>query len=116
MLDRAIIDHASPTLARLKLGSLFNYSIRGDFEAEFARLRVLLGDKGVALCVLKETQEKVLVYIYREDELATALRDVGIRRLLKSCGYTCFDINGALKTLKSRLSDENALQGQRNDD
>ena len=39
MLDRAIIDHASPTLARLKLGSLFNFPMLGDFNAEFAEIQ-----------------------------------------------------------------------------
>ena len=38
MLDRAIIDHASPTLARLKLGNLFNYPMSAGFDAEFADL------------------------------------------------------------------------------
>ena len=95
MPDRAIIDHASPTLARLKLGNLFNYTIRGDFDAEFAGLRALLGGKGVALCALRETREKALVCIYRADELEEALRDKAIRRLLKACGYARFDVDGA---------------------
>ena len=38
MLERAIIDHASPTLARLKLGNLFNHAMGTDFLAEFATL------------------------------------------------------------------------------
>ena len=109
MLDRAIIDHASPTLARLKLGNLFNYTIRGDFDAEFAGLRAMLSGKGVALSVLRKTREKALVYVYRADELAKALRNDSVRRLLKSCGYVRFDIDGALETLKSRLNDADAF-------
>ena len=65
MLDRAIIDHASPTLARLKLGNLFNYPMSAGFDAEFADLRALLAGKGVALSVLRKTREKALVYIYQ---------------------------------------------------
>ena len=109
MLDRAIIDHASPTLARLKLGNLFNYPVSADFETEFADLRALLAGKGVALSVLRETRDKALVYVYRIDELEKALRDGGVRRLLKSCGYACFDVSGALETLKSRLNDADAF-------
>ncbi len=109
MLERAIIDHASPTLARLKLGNLFNYPVSADFDTEFADLQALLAGKGVALSVLRETRDKVLVYIYRADELARALRNDGVRRLLKSCGYARFDVDGALEALKSRLNDTNAF-------
>ena len=109
MLERAIIDHASPTLARLKLGNLFNYPVSADFDTEFADLQALLAGKGVALSVLRETRDKVLVYIYRADELARALRNDGVRRLLKSCGYARFDVDGALEALKSRLNDMNAF-------
>ena len=109
MLDRAIIDHASPTLARLKLGNLFNYTMREDFHAEFAEIRAQLAGKGISLTVLRETREKALVYVYRADELARALRDGGIRRLLKSCGYTRFDVDGAVGTLRSRLNDADAF-------
>ena len=105
MLDRAIIDHASPTLARLKLGNLFNYTIRGDFDAEFADLRAMLSGKGVALSVLRQTRDKALVYVYRVDELTKTLQDRAIQCLLKSCGYVRFDVGGALETLKSRLND-----------
>ena len=109
MLERAIIDHASPTLARLKLGNLFNYPVSADFDTEFADLQALLAGKGVALSVLRETRDKVLVYIYRADELARALRNDGVRRLLKSCGYARFDVDGALEALKSRLNDTNGF-------
>ena len=105
MLDRAIIDHASPTLARLKLGNLFNYPMSAGFDAEFADLQALLEGKGVSLSVLIETRDKALVYIYRTDELEKELRDDRIRRLLRSCGYARFDVSGALETLKSRLND-----------
>ena len=96
MLDRAIIDHASPTLARLKLGNLFNYPVNENFDTEYADLRALLAGKGVALSVLRKTRDKALVYVYRADELARALRNDGVRRLLKACGYARFDVVGAL--------------------
>ena len=67
MLDRAIIDHASPTLARLKLGNLFNYPMSAGFDAEFVDLQALLEGKGVSLSVLRETRDKALVYIYFEN-------------------------------------------------
>ena len=83
MLDRAIVNHASPTLARLKLGNLFNYPVSADFDTEFADLQALLAGKGVALSVLRQTRDKALVYVYRADGLARALRNDGVRRLRK---------------------------------
>ena len=109
MLDRAIIDHASPTLARLKLGNLFNYPMDAGFDAEFAGFRALLAAKGVALTVLRRTRKKALIYVYREEELARALRDDAVRRLLRSCGYARFDVDAALETLKARLNDADAF-------
>jgi len=104
MLDRAIIDHASPTLARLKLGNLFNHTMEQDFPAEFAALRRQLMDRGVTMTILKISRGKALIYIYRSGELERALADEGVRRLLRSCGYGRFDVDGALDTLKVRLN------------
>ena len=104
MLERAIIDHASPTLARLKLGNLFNYSMQEGFPAEFARLRGELKDRGVTMTLLRVAQGKALIYIYRSPELEKALMCEGVRRLLRACGYSRFDVRSALETLKARLN------------
>ena len=104
MLDRAIIDHASPTLARLKLGNLFNHAMGEDFPAEYAALRGQLRDRGVTMTILKICRGKALIYLYRARELEAALSDEGVRRLLVSCGYDRFDVDGALETLRARLN------------
>ena len=53
MLDRAIINHASPTLAGLKLGSLINLGTDEGFFEEFAGLSEELREKGVRLTILR---------------------------------------------------------------
>ena len=103
MLERAIIDHASPTLARLKLGNLFNHPMGEGFPVEFAALRKQFRDKGVTMTILKVARGKALIYLYRAEELAKTLATVGVRRLLETCGYRCFDVDGALDTLRTRL-------------
>jgi hypothetical protein len=103
MLDRAIIDHASPTLARLKLGNLFNHTMGEDFLVEFAALSRQLMERGVTMTILKVAGNKALIYLYRAKELEKALADEGVRRLLATCGYRCFDVDGALDTLRKRL-------------
>lgn len=109
MLDHAIIDHASPTLARLKLGNLFNHAMGEDFPAEYAALRRQLMDRGVTMTILRVAGGKALIYLYRAEELERTLADAGVQRLLRACGYRVFDINGALNTLKARLNDLDAF-------
>lgn len=109
MLDRAIIDHASPTLARLKLGNLFNHTMGEDFPVEFAVLSAQLKDRGVTMTILKVSRGKALIYLYRAEELKKTLADEAVRRLLHACGYRSFDVNGALNTLKTRLNDLDAF-------
>ncbi len=109
MLERAIIDHASPTLARLKLGNLFNHTMGDGFPREFAMLRRQLRDKGVTMTILKVAQGKALIYIYRSGELEKALMGEGVRRLLGACGYSAFDVRGALGTLRTRLNSLDAF-------
>ena len=104
MLERAIIDHASPTLARLKLGNLFNHAMGTDFLAEFATLGRELEDKGVTMTILKAVNGKALIYIYRSADLEKVLMCEDVRQLLRACGYSRFDVSGALDTLKARLN------------
>ena len=109
MLERAIIDHASPTLARLKLGNLFNHAMGTDFLAEFATLGRELEDKGVTMTILKAVNGKALIYIYRSADLEKALMCEDVRQLLSACGYSRFDVSGVLDTLKARLNDIDAF-------
>ena len=109
MLDRAIIDHASPTLAGLKMANLFGHPLEEGFAAEFAALRPLLKQKGVTMQVLKITQGRALIYLYRRAELERTLTDPGVRRLLRACGYPRLDVEGALRTLQIRLRQSEAF-------
>jgi len=103
LLDRAIIDHASPTLARLKLGNLFTYGMDGSFMAQFEALADRLGQRGVTLTILRVNRGVALIYVYREDQLAAALRDEATGAFLRRSGYTRLDVPGALDTLRDRL-------------
>lgn len=109
MLERAIIEHASPTLARLKLGNLFNHAMGKGFPAEYAALGRELADKGVTMTILKAVNGKALIYIYRAEKLKRTLADEGVRQLLRACGYSRFDVSGALDTIKARLNDIDAF-------
>lgn len=103
MLERAVIVHASPTLARLKLGSLFNIVRTETFDEELERLNAQFKPKGLVLTVLRQRGGRVLMYLYRESELERALECKRIRAFLGSCGYERFDLESVMAHLRSRL-------------
>ena len=104
MLESTVVTHGAPTLARLKLGSLFSISRDADFEAELARLNALFEPKGVVLTVLREKEGRALLYLYRERDLESALRCLRIQAFLKECGYRSFQLENVLAHLRERLA------------
>ena len=109
MLDRAIINHASPTLAGLKLGSLINLVTGEGFFEEFAGLSEELREKGVRLMILRLRSGKALVYVYRRLDLERILDDKEVQGFLAGCGYICFDADSAIQTLRKRLKNTDSF-------
>lgn len=103
MLDRALIDYCSPTLARLKLGSMCTCAIDEGFCGEFQLLRGQLAAKGLTLVTLRVRQGSALVYLYRADELARELQRDDVWRFLRAYGYERRDVQGVVATLKRRM-------------
>ena len=89
MLERALIDHGSPTLANMKVGSLFTSSCADatGFRAEFQRVQVALESRGVSLTILRVQQERALVYVYRQEALAARLAQADVQAFLRAMGY-----------------------------
>lgn len=105
MLDKALVAHGSPTLARLKLGSLFSVSREGgDFDGELARLNAMLEPKGLVLTVLRERGGRALMYVYRTSELERSLACPMVQDFLKEHGYESFELGGVLDHLRQRLA------------
>ena len=71
MPEQFLIEHCSPTLAGLKTGNLFPVSIEPgqDICHERRELNRLLGEKGIRVVILKRTERKALLYLYRPDLL-----------------------------------------------
>ena len=105
MLERALIAYASPTLARLKAGSLFAVPCGGEaLSAEMARLGGMLQLRGLRLIPLRTEPGRTLLYLYRERALGETLRCPEVRALLAGCGYRAFAPEAALSTLRDRLA------------
>ena len=107
MLERALIDHGSPTLANMKVGSLFTSSCADatGFRAEFQRVQVALESRGVSLTILRVQQERALVYVYRQETLAALLAQADVQAFLRAMGYGDTSPDGALAFLRQRLTE-----------
>ena len=107
MLERALIDHGSPTLANMKVGSLFTSSCAdaAGFRAEFRRVQAALESRGVSLTILRVQQERALVYVYRQEALAALLAQADVQAFLRAMGYGDTSPDGALAFLRQRLAE-----------
>lgn len=105
MLEKMIIDYCAPTLAKIKTANLFNYkySSRSELETEIADVNEKLNVKGVSVEVLKITESRALIYVYRKQMLEADFLQKGVSALLKQCGYTTLHISESLEILKMRL-------------
>ncbi len=104
MLEAAIIEHASPTLAGLKAGCLFNLSMESAFlEAEIARVNALIAEKGCGLLRMRCQMGRSLIFLYRTRDIAAMLSDRETARFLGAWGYRDLSVESAIATLRERL-------------
>ena len=104
MLESALITHGSPTLARLKAGSLFALPYGYDeLTGEMKRLNTILVPRGVRLTAILRSDERTLLYLYREQALRDVLDCIEVQALLATYGYSDFTVEAALQTLHDRL-------------
>ena len=109
MLDRALIEYASPTLARLKLGSLFTVPAMPALTGETEALNRQLSQKGLELLCLRVRDGRALMYVYRRAMLESALADGEVWRFLVSCGYADRNVDAVLACLRRRLVDSDGF-------
>ena len=106
MLERAIVAHGAPTLAGLKLGSLFNVALAElrVLEEEMQMLNAVLLPKGVALALLSTDAQRALLYLYRTSTLFQELQREEVRAFLRQWGYQRFSPEEALAHLRERVA------------
>ena len=89
MSEEMIIQYCSPVLAGLKTGNMFTcpYASRKAVFEEIRELNRLLRGKGMTAIPLKFMKKKVLIYIFRNGDLSSDLRDPEVCAILKENGY-----------------------------
>lgn len=106
-IERSLIEHCAPTLASLKVGSLFSHLAPAcdALHEEIAALNTQLQGKGLTLRLVKKLRERTLCYLYRTSQLLHILNDPENAAFLRACGYSDTDARGALETLCRRLEE-----------
>lgn len=104
-LEKYLIEHCSPTLASLKTANLFNLDKRRitDFYGDILRLNTILNSKGIEVRVVKEDDERALVYVYRKSMLINDWKNEDVKKLAKERGYDLSSIDKSLEVLSNKL-------------
>ncbi|MBE6885455.1 MAG: DUF3793 family protein [Ruminococcaceae bacterium] len=106
MFEQYLIDHCSPTLARLKTANLFRlpFDRQEDADAFLAPWNALLGERGVELTVLSRDETGMLVYVFRRERLRQDLAAPGVPPFLADYGYST-NPDAALDRLRERFAE-----------
>ena len=104
-MEDYLIEFCSPTLASLKVGSLFNYAYasRQELTEQLERLNELLAEKGLFLRVLRVHKDRALIYLCRRSQLVKLLHRPEIARFLAEYGYIRLDLESVLWHLQCRV-------------
>lgn len=106
-MKKALIEHASPTLAGIKTANMFNYSFESltTLQNELQQLNEEFNHKGLYFEVLRYRAKTVLLYVYRKNRLVQDLKDEKTKQLLHEAGYNNpIEVVACLDFLKQRLS------------
>ena len=105
MSEDLLINHCSPTLAGVKTGNLFScsYTNKEELFCQIRQLNKILVPKGLRLLPMRFHKGKVLIYLYRPDQLKGDLDNSMAAKLLKQCGYTFENSNSCVVQLIDKL-------------
>ncbi len=100
-----IVRHCAPTLAGIKIGSLFScqYDCETQLRRDIAQRNRLLNGKGLFFHLLRYEGGNALIYVYRLKQLIAHLRKEDVQAFLAEYGYMDCSIAGCLRMLKSHL-------------
>lgn len=105
MSSESIVQFCAPTLAGIKVGSLFSthYEDEDDVRQFLEEQNRAFRHKGLRLVALKMADGLALIYVYRRRQLDRVLLAAENRNFLVGCGYTDFMEDNCLDILRGRL-------------
>ncbi|WP_409968180.1 DUF3793 family protein [Bengtsoniella intestinalis] len=108
MSYQSIITHCAPTLAGIKVGSLFSQRFEDleDLRSKVRHCNRLLRHKGIRFLILRVRNGQALIYVYRQKQLDTLLKQPAIQNFLAQMGYQIFTQGACLSLLRTHLHRE----------
>ncbi len=105
MSTELIVKQCAPTLAGLKVGSIFNcsYDTQEALEQEIFAFNKRYNKKGVYMRILRTTGDRALIYLFRVRELLKVLNDPRANALLKQYKYDKMTLEDCIGHLASRI-------------
>jgi len=103
--DESFITMCSPTLAGIKVASLFSCENPSDIglKDDIRSFNRRLLPCGVTVIPVKQMNGKTLIYVYRPKLLRAYLAQDKVRRVLTKFGYDATDMNSCIIRMISRL-------------
>lgn len=108
MLEADIIAHCAPTLAGIKTANMFTYiSENGDSICqEVDEINGKLNSRDVYVEILRRSEKRALLYVYRKTMLENDLSSEGACALLKNCGYECKETACCIRKLQEKIFED----------
>ena len=105
MSEELFIRHCSPTLARLKAGSMFpcSYNSNKELNDYIRKVNRVLVPKGLRVLPLRHKDGRALIYIYRPKALEKVLMDQTALQVLEKCGYNDLQVEHCICKLVNRF-------------
>ena len=102
MSDFAIVTSCAPTLAGLKTGSLFTEPCedRKKLAREIREMNRILEPKGLRMVIVRYSEHRALIYMYRPAQLNRDLMKPESREILRQYGYEKTDEEYCVKKLR----------------
>ncbi len=107
MSEELIVYQCAPTLAGMKTGSLFPcpYTNRREITHEIRRFNQKYVRKGLCLLPLRFCNNRVLLWLFRPDQLKEDLNKPLASSILEECGYSCRSYGECITALVRRFSE-----------
>ena len=106
IFQKLLIQCCAPTLAGIKLGSLFSIKKEFVLDSEIRDLNLKLRSIDIQIEIVRRRKENFLIYVYNEKLLEKKMNCPKIRAFLHTFGYSDFHRDCLLEKLKERLSTE----------
>ena len=103
--DELIINHCAPALSGIKIANIFTYQYdsKKELEKEVSSYNDILSCRNINISIIKDDNNKAIVYVYNEKELENYLLDDEIFEILESYGYKSRNIYDSIEFLKTRM-------------